>query len=176
MLQVVEQTHEEKIAMYMECSKEKLIEMLMENQRIVKQLTPSVIYDKEEDSWIEYNYTLENYKFSPRGVRFSNEDVMLFQVGTDSNFKRTEKDAHKIGVDIVKRYNLHPKLKEQNKLLREALQNVVDSFTKGNQGDIEEHKSIEDKTVGEYQYWSPSGAIVSSEFIAAARIALEQTK
>jgi len=31
---VKEQTKEEKIAMYMECSKEQLIEMLLENQRI----------------------------------------------------------------------------------------------------------------------------------------------
>ncbi len=36
MLQIVEQTHEEKVKIYMKCTKRKLIEMLIENNRIIK--------------------------------------------------------------------------------------------------------------------------------------------
>ena len=36
MYQIIEQTKEEKIAMYMKCTKNQLIEMLLENQRIVE--------------------------------------------------------------------------------------------------------------------------------------------
>lgn len=45
--QVVELTKEQEIAMYMKLPKIKIIEMLLENQRIVRQLTPVVQYNIE---------------------------------------------------------------------------------------------------------------------------------
>jgi hypothetical protein len=37
MIQIIEQTKEEEIAMYMKCTKKELISMLMENQRMLAQ-------------------------------------------------------------------------------------------------------------------------------------------
>ncbi len=43
MVQVIEQTREEKMAMYMAIEKDKLCEMLIECNRIIDMLTPIVI-------------------------------------------------------------------------------------------------------------------------------------
>lgn len=40
MIQTIEMTEPEKVAMYMKCTKKKLITMLLENQRLVKHFTP----------------------------------------------------------------------------------------------------------------------------------------
>jgi len=42
MIQIVEQTHEEEVKMYMKCTKANLVEMLMNNQLHVKHLTKKV--------------------------------------------------------------------------------------------------------------------------------------
>ena len=42
MMQVIEQTREEKIKMYMKCTKAKLIDMLLENQRLLSNPMPKV--------------------------------------------------------------------------------------------------------------------------------------
>ena len=45
MLQIIEQTREEKIKMYLKVPKLKLIEMLLENQRMVEEFRPKGIND-----------------------------------------------------------------------------------------------------------------------------------
>ena len=45
-LQVVEQTHEEKVSMYMKCTKKQLVDMVIECNRILSLITPTVKYDK----------------------------------------------------------------------------------------------------------------------------------
>ena len=55
-IQEVEMTKEEKIKMYSKMSKIKLIEMLLENQRIVKELIK-----KEESNVDSYHYTATPY-------------------------------------------------------------------------------------------------------------------
>ena len=44
MIQIVEQTHEEKMKMYMKLDKKELIAMLMENQRILEEAEQQITY------------------------------------------------------------------------------------------------------------------------------------
>jgi hypothetical protein len=53
-IQVVEQTQEEKIAIYMKCSKKELIEMLLENQRLVDLFRPRNSYETCKTVFIDY--------------------------------------------------------------------------------------------------------------------------
>lgn len=48
MIQVIEQTHEEKLAMYMKLPKKQVVEMLIECNRIIRAITPTVYY---RDGW-----------------------------------------------------------------------------------------------------------------------------
>ena len=43
-MQIVEQTHEEKVKMYMKLDKVEIIAMLLENQRLIAQAFPIVVY------------------------------------------------------------------------------------------------------------------------------------
>lgn len=49
MMQIIPQTHDEKVKMYMECSKKKLIEMLIQCNNIIGSLT------KETTAYIHEN-------------------------------------------------------------------------------------------------------------------------
>lgn len=54
MMQIIEMTKEQKIEMYMKLSKHELIEMLIENQRILELLTPTSVYQPHcEHYWIK---------------------------------------------------------------------------------------------------------------------------
>lgn len=64
--------------------------------------------------------------------------------------------------------------KDNVKLLREALGGIINSWSERMGGDIEVKKDGSDYNISEY--WSPAASLVSSEFIAAGRTALEQTK
>ena len=48
MYQIIQQTDEEKLAMYMKLSKEELAKMLIENQKIVARLTPTISYSSNQ--------------------------------------------------------------------------------------------------------------------------------
>jgi len=59
MIQIIEQTHEEKVKMYMKSTKRKLIEMLIECNKIQKSLTRISFYS---DDVTRSNYRVNDYE------------------------------------------------------------------------------------------------------------------
>ncbi len=49
MLQIIEQTHEEKVAMYMKCTKSKLIEMLINCNEIIAEIPVKIIVTESDN-------------------------------------------------------------------------------------------------------------------------------
>ena len=62
-------------------------------------------------------------------------------------------------------------LKEENERLKEALQGIINNWDERMSGDKEVWKDEKDSVSG-HGYYSPSSSMVSSEFIAKARTAL----
>ncbi len=64
MLQIIEQTYEEKVKMYMKCTKKELIQMLLENQRILNLLHPvQVVLDEQEVIFEGQEHLFKEYHF-----------------------------------------------------------------------------------------------------------------
>jgi hypothetical protein len=67
MLQVVEQTKEEKVAMYMKLSKKELVAMLIENQRINDEIlakpTITITGEPATSNWVNY---CNNFEREPK--------------------------------------------------------------------------------------------------------------
>ena len=63
-------------------------------------------------------------------------------------------------------------LREANERMKEALKGIIDNWEERMSGDKEQWKDARDSVSG-YGYYSPSASMVSSEFIANARKALQ---
>lgn len=92
------------------------------------------------------------------------EVIERFSDFKDEHFSHEEAIAN--AAYIVKAVNNHSALVE-------ALQRIINNWDKNMMGDREEYKESEVNGKN-YKYWSPSGCIVSSEFISAAREAISK--
>ncbi len=55
------------------------------------------------------NIVLENYAFNKKAIRVVGEDTAVIEVHPDSDY-RTKEAAGEIGVELVKRWNMHDNL------------------------------------------------------------------